>query len=110
MAMTNEKKFFEKVYAIVARIPCGKVATYGQIAMMLGSPSSARTVGWAMKATPPDVKIPCHRVVNSKGTLAPVYAFGGTDVQRAMLESEGITFDKGRVNVAKHIWDGREKA
>jgi len=99
--------FFNKVYSIVSQIPYGKVATYGQIAAMLGNPKGARTVGWAMRAVPDGLSLPCHRVVNKQGTLAPAYAFLGQENQRAMLEAEGITFTPlGRIDMAKHLWLG----
>lgn len=100
------KGFFEKVYEAVGKIPPGYVATYGQIASLLDQPHNARVVGWAMRQAPADRNLPCHRVINKTGILAPAYAFGGREEQRALLEKEGVTFDeKGRVNVRKHIWD-----
>lgn len=99
------KTYFESVYEIVTTIPEGKVATYGQIAALLGNPRAARTVGWAMRAAPSGLGLPCHRVVNKRGTLAPSYAFHGYENQRAMLEAEGITFtNTGSINMAIHLW------
>ena len=97
--------FFQEVYAIVAEIPAGKVSTYGQIAAMLASPRSARGVGWAMRASPAGLGIPCHRVVNKAGELAPDYVFGGTEAQRAYLEAEGVIFkDDGRIDMKRCLW------
>lgn len=97
--------FFKQVHAIVAKIPKGKVATYGQIAKMLGDSKGARTVGWAMQCAPEG--LPCHRVVNKSGKLAPSYVFGSSDRQRFLLEIEGITFDiEGCIDMKKHLWDG----
>jgi methylated-DNA-protein-cysteine methyltransferase-like protein len=97
--------FFERVYKVVSQIPCGKVATYGQIATLLGQSRSARIVGWAMKAAPEELKLPCHRVVNKLGELAPDYAFGHKIVQRTILKNEGVTFiSDGRINMEKHLW------
>jgi methylated-DNA-protein-cysteine methyltransferase-like protein len=97
--------FFQKVYEVVSKIPSGKVATYGQIAALLGESRSARIVGWAMKAAPEELKLPCHRVVNKLGELAPNYAFGDKTVQRTILKSEGITFLRnGKINMKKHLW------
>lgn len=99
------EKYFDKVYKIVAQIPKGKVSTYGQIAATLGNPRNARVVGWAMRATPEHLGLPCHRVVNRTGVLAPSYVFGDAEMQRAILESEGITFlDNGRIDMKKHLW------
>lgn len=101
------KDFFSRVYEVVREIPKGKVATYGQIALMIGEPRSARIVGWAMKAAPKELKLPCHRVVNRLGEMAPDYAFGSQELQRDILASEGITFKKdGRIDMKKHFWDG----
>ncbi len=97
--------FFQRVYRIVAQIPEGKVATYGQIAAMLGNPRGARTVGWAMQAAPSYLNLPCHRVVNKSGMLAPGYAFGGSENQRVWLEAEGIGFlCDGRIDMKQHLW------
>ena len=101
----SDENFFKRVYEIVAQIPEGKVTTYGQIAAMLGDPKAAQKVGWAMASTPADLQIPCHRVVNKSGALAPNYAFGGANVQRAMLEKEGVTFKAdGCIDMQKHVW------
>ncbi|NOZ09370.1 MAG: MGMT family protein [FCB group bacterium] len=94
------------MYEIVKMIPRGKVATYGQIAAILGR-CSARQVGFAMAATPADAGIPWHRVINSKGRISPHGGGGGSELQRQILENEGIQFDKyNRVNFADFGWDG----
>lgn len=99
--------YFNRVYEIVAKIPAGKVATYGQIASILGNPKNARVVGWAMRATPEEFHLPCHRVVNKTGALSPYYVFGDTIVQKTLLEKEGITFNAdGRIDLKKYLWDG----
>ena len=101
----EKEKYFEKVYSLVAQIPLGKVATYGQIAAALGGPRNARVVGWAMRAVPADLKLPCHRVVNKTGKLAPFYVFGDEELQRFMLRQEGITFtEDGKIDMKKHVW------
>lgn len=98
--------FFEKVYEIVETIPCGKVATYGQIARLCGNTRMARQVGWALHVNPRPVEIPCHRVVNREGKTAKAFAFGGKDAQRQLLENEGVTFTSdGRVDMRKHCWE-----
>lgn len=98
-------EFFSGVYKIVATIPKGCVATYGQIAAMLGNPLAARAVGDAMRRVPEHVDIPCHRVVNRAGEMAPAYAFGGCGSQREMLEREGVVFtEKGCVDMRRHLW------
>lgn len=103
------KDFYQKVYKIVSEIPKGKVATYGQIAFLLGEPKSARIVGWAMRAAPENLHLPCHRVVNRFGEMAPDYAFGSQEIQRDLLISEGITFkENGCIDMEKHLWNGPE--
>ena len=98
---------FEMIYEIVRQIPVGKVCTYGQVAKLAGNPQWSRIVGYALHANPAFGEIPCHRVVNSAGRTAPAFAFGGSDVQRAMLEAEGVTFLlDGTVDMEKHRWMG----
>jgi methylated-DNA-protein-cysteine methyltransferase-like protein len=63
-----------------------------------------------MRSAPGHLKLPCHRVINRLGEMAPEYAFGGAEVQRALLEDEGITFNEdGRVDLKQHLWDGSKK-
>ncbi|WNY29275.1 DNA base-flipping protein [Methanimicrococcus stummii] len=104
--MAEKKKDFQEkyqeVYLIVANIPPGKVATYGQIAMMIGG-LTARQVGYAMKTAPSG--LPAHRVVNSLGKLSPEYVFGSQELQRKALEKEGVTFTAaGNIQMRKHLW------
>ncbi|MDR0622450.1 MAG: MGMT family protein [Deltaproteobacteria bacterium] len=92
--------FYEKVYAIVERIPYGKVVSYGQISRMLGRPRSAREVGRAMRHCPGQA--PCHRVVMADGSVS-----GGTraEKRKAMLESEGVGFlPDNRVDMKNYSW------
>ena len=97
--------FFHTVYGIVAQIPPGCVLTYGQIAAMAGNPRAARIVGYAMNRAPAGQDLPCHRVVNREGAMAPGLIFGGAGCQRAQLEAEGVTFrDNGCINLEKHLW------
>ena len=100
--------FFEKVYEAVKRIPKGKVATYGQIALLCGSPRAARQVGYALHVNPQPFIIPCHRVVNRFGALASAFAFGGVEVQKALLEQEGVAVDDGKVDLSKYLWKMEE--
>jgi methylated-DNA-protein-cysteine methyltransferase-like protein len=83
---------FERIYEVVRCIPKGKVATYGQVATLVGNPRLARVVGYALHNNPDSSSIPCHRVVNRYGKVAESYVFGGGQVQRQLLESEGISF------------------
>lgn len=84
--------FSQRVYDVVRRIPAGTVATYGQVAALAGAPRSARFVGYALHSNPEPGVIPCHRVVFRDGSLAPGFAFGGPERQRALLEDEGVRF------------------
>ena len=94
---------FEKIYEVVKSIPEGKVATYGQVALLAGNPRWARVVGYALHVNPEHGIIPCHRVVNREGRVAPGFAFGGEEVQRQLLESEGIVFETdGRIDLEKY--------
>ncbi|NJD03545.1 MAG: MGMT family protein [Ruminiclostridium sp.] len=97
-------EFNFKVYKITAAIPKGKVATYGQIAAILGIPTAARAVGTALRNTPAGLDIPCHRVVNKAGAMAPGEAFGGAGNQRRLLEEEGVVFKPGgTIDMKRHL-------
>jgi len=99
----KDSKFFERVYSITRKIPVGKVVTYGQIADILGT-KDARKVGWALHANI-DPNVPCHRVVNKDGRLAPNFAFDGEAEQRRRLEAEGVLFkDESHVNLKVCSW------
>ena len=98
--------FNEAVYEVVRQIPAGRVATYGQVARMVGRPRNARFVGYALHVNPEPGIIPCHRVVFRDGSLAPGFAFGGPGVQREMLEAEGVPFTAdGRVDLSACQWE-----
>ena len=98
--------FFQRVYQVVKQIPLGKVATYGQIARLIGNPRASRQVGWALHVNPEPIVTPCHRVVNREGRLSGAFAFGGKNVQHDLLAKEGVTFvDNDTVDLAKHLWE-----
>ena len=97
--------FFEDVYNIIKQIPPGKVATYGQVAKLLGQPRKAKIVGWALHCNPYQGVVPCHRVVNRFGELSGGFAFGGLEEQKKLLENEGIKFEKsGIIDLQKYLW------
>lgn len=97
--------FFNRVYNVVKDIPKGKVATYGQIAKILGAPRYSLVVGYALHANPEPGVIPCHRVVDRYGNLSGSFAFGGKNVQKELLEKEGVIVDeKGRVDLRTFQW------
>ena len=105
--MSNTNNFYNNVYKIVKFIPRGKVATYGQIAALCGSPRAARVVGSALHHNPEPIITPCHRVVNRFGGLAPEFAFGGKDEQRRLLEEEGVRVGEDYcVDLSEFQWNG----
>ena len=103
------KNFYRQVYELVAQIPFGRVMTYGQIAVILGKPTAARAVGYALHNLPPDTNVPWQRVLNSQGKISPR---GAADVlhepvlQRILLEHEGIEFDaQGKIVLPRYLWE-----
>ena len=104
MNSINES-FFDKVYTIVRKIPHGRVTTYGLIAKCLGTPKSARMVGYAMNGSH-GKDVPAHRVVNRKGLLTGKHHFDGTNLMQQLLESEGIeVIDNQIQNFDKVFWN-----
>lgn len=99
----KQDSVFNKVYDLVQRIPKGKVTTYGSIAKKLSV--SPRVVGYALHVNPDGPLIPCHRVVNREGRLAPGYAFGGANIQKKRLKDEGVGFrDETHVDLTKYLF------
>lgn len=97
--------FPKRIYKLVNQIPKGKVATFGQLAAMAGSPRASRIAGAAMYRAP--AGLPCHRVLYGDGRLCCDHAFGGQAIQRGMLEEEGVAFlENGKVDLKKHLWNG----
>ncbi len=102
----THSNIYEKIYEVVANIPEGRVASYGQVAWMAGHPGAHRVVGYAMSRVPGGLNLPCHRVVNKAGEMAPFHVFGGEGFQRSLLEQEGVTFLKnGRIDMKKCQWN-----
>ena len=99
--------FFQRVYRVVRLIPHGKVATYGQIAALLGHPRAARTVGWAMHALPEGSDVPWHRVINAQGRVSTSCQEHDANLQRERLEAEGVAFGPdGRADLRIYRWSG----
>lgn len=96
--------FTERIYALARGIPKGKVATYGQLALLAGNPGAARAVGSAMRCNPDIPKTPCHRVVASDGSLTGYSAGQGIATKRKMLIDEGVSFKGTKVNLAASQW------
>lgn len=101
----EEESAFEKIYAVVKKIPYGQVATYGQVAALAGSKRWARVVGYALHANPDPEHIPCHRVVNRFGEVSKAFAFGGGNRQIELLQAEGVEFTDGRVDLSRFRWE-----
>lgn len=99
--------FFERVYAALRQVPSGTVVTYGQLACAIGAPRCARQVGFALHVNPEPFVIPCHRVVNREGRLAPAFAFGGEDVQAQLLRNEGVEVrEDNTVDLTEYLYRG----
>jgi methylated-DNA-protein-cysteine methyltransferase-like protein len=99
---------YARIYAVIRRIPPGRVATYGQIAELAGLPGHARQVGYALHALPAGTTVPWHRVMNASGGVSLRAVPGGEVTQRQLLEAEGVGFDlRGRVRLATVRWRPR---
>ncbi|RPI00974.1 MAG: methylated-DNA--[protein]-cysteine S-methyltransferase [Calditrichaeota bacterium] len=97
--------FFAAVWRVVAQIPFGRVASYGQIASMLGNPRAARTVGWALHSLPEGTDVPWHRVINARGRISMDCGEHSPELQRLLLLQEGVMFDdKGYINLQLFQW------
>jgi len=100
--------FFERVYGVVRRIPRGRVATYGQVAALLGNPRAARTVGWALRALPEASRVPWHRVVNGSGGISANGRRREAALQAQRLQRESVTIGReGRIPLERFCWRPR---
>ena len=101
-----DQNFFEKVYQVVRQIPVGRVSSYVAIARSIGSPQSARMVGWAMNASHNIEDVPAHRVVNRLGLLTGKHHFDGTNLMQQLLENEGVEVIDNQIQRFDEIfWD-----
>lgn len=100
-----KNNFKEKVYKICRSIPKGKVATYGQLARLVGKPKAARAVGIFMRTNPHAPFVPCHRVVASDGSLTGYSGVGGIKQKKKMLIEEGVFFKDNKVDLAISRWE-----
>jgi methylated-DNA-protein-cysteine methyltransferase-like protein len=99
---------YRKIYAVVARIPRGKVATYGQVAALAGLPRQARLVGYALNVLSGESPLPWHRVVNARGQVSPRgNGLGFEQIQAQLLKKEGVRFPGGGIRLADHQWRPR---
>ena len=97
--------FYKRVAYVVKEIPKGRVATYGQIAMLCGKPQNSRQVGYALNRKIEDHDVPAHRVVNHKGCLSGAFAFDTWDLQRRLLDREGVEVSEdNRVDLKVYGW------
>jgi O-6-methylguanine DNA methyltransferase len=99
-----QTSFRQKIYTLAKQIPQGKVATYGQLAELAGSPGAARAVGMCMKENPDLTTIPCHRVVASNGKLTGYSAGEGVKTKREKLLEEGVLFHGDVVDLNTSQW------
>ncbi len=99
---------YARIYAVVKRVPRGRVATYGQIATLAGIPGAARRVGYALNSTPKGLRIPWQRIVNAKGAISRRADPDDEIRQRRLLEAEGVRFDQGgRIALDRYGWKPR---
>ena len=104
--MVDNRSLYQRIYAVVDQIPMGKVATYGQIAKIVGR-CSPRSVGYAMAAIPFDLDLPWQRVINSQGRVSDRRRGQGASRQREQLQDEGIFFDQRQVvDLSRFRWSG----
>ncbi len=105
--MTNN---YLRIYEIVRQIPRGRVATYGQVADLAGLDGHARQVGYALHSLPASVNVPWHRVINSRGEVSARTRGDSHELQRQLLEAEGVVFDeRERVNLDRYRWRIRKR-
>jgi len=98
---------YARIYAVVQRVPRGRVVTYGQVALLAGLDGHARQVGYALHATPPGEDVPWHRVINAQGRVSQRAEDGFEHIQQQLLEAEGVVFCKGRVSLEEFRWEPR---
>lgn len=96
---------YDRIYAIVRQIPAGKVATYGQVAELAGLIGKPRVVGYALYKVAPEDNIPWQRVINAKGEISTsAFRDGSDDLQRVLLEDEGIEFKGNKIDLSQYRW------
>lgn len=100
----NTDATLQRIWRTVQRIPCGRVATYGQVADQAGLPRRARLVGHALRRAPRELALPWHRVINAQGRLSFPSGSEAYRLQRTRLEDEGVVFVGGRVDLGRYAW------
>ena len=102
---------YERIYEVIRRIPRGRVATYGQVAALVGLPNGARQVGYALSALDEDTCIPWHRVINAKGQISSRWDPVLEEDQRHRLEAEGVEFDNSnKVLLSRYRWNPQRRS
>jgi methylated-DNA-protein-cysteine methyltransferase-like protein len=102
---TGQETFYDRVYEFVRGVPAGRVVTYGQVALELGSPAAARAVGYALHFLPGDSDVPWWRVVNMGGGISVRGRGEAADAQRRLLEGEGVEFRReGAIDLRQYRW------
>ncbi len=100
--------FYKRMQCVCSRIPYGKVATYGQIALLCGKPKNSRQVGYALKNGLAGDEVPAHRIVNASGILSGAKAFSSPDLQKQLLIKEAVEVEESdsgwRVDLKKFGW------
>lgn len=108
--MPASRDSYERIWAIVRRIPRGRVATYGQVAEAAGLARQPRLAGYALHGVPAAARVPWHRVINAQGRISlPPNSAAGRE-QKRRLQDEGVAFIKGRVDLARYRWQARGSA
>jgi methylated-DNA-protein-cysteine methyltransferase-like protein len=108
MAQVPPTRSWKSIYAVVRRIPRGRIATYGQVAELAGRPGQARQVGYALSALAPGSRVPWQRVVNVRGCCSLRREPNRELTQRMLLEEEGVAFGPGdRIDLEQHRWSPR---
>ena len=101
----QQNRLYDRIYAVVKRIPKGRVATYGQVASLAGIPGNARLVGYALNTLPEETDIPWQRVINAKGKISMRSTPGAENYQRHLMENEGVQFSEtGTISFNKFLW------
>ncbi len=106
--MSPRANSYQRIYRVVERIPRGRVATYGQVAHLAGLPDHARQVGYALHASPSDLELPWHRVINARGEISPRHDAEFENIQAQLLDAEGVeTGANGRIDLKRFQWRPR---